>query len=44
MNQIKQKLILLGMKLKGVPNPLINAQKYRFRGYSIGKNTYIYSN
>lgn len=43
MNKIKQKLILFYMKLKGVPNPFINAQKYRFRGYSIGEGTYIYS-
>ena len=31
------------MKLKRIPNPIINAQKYRFRGYLIGENTYIYS-
>lgn len=43
MKKIKHFFILLMMKLKKVPNPIINAQKYRFRGYSIGKSTYIYS-
>ena len=43
MKKIKHFFILLMMKLKKVPNPIINAQKYRFRGYSIGRTTYIYS-
>ena len=41
--KIKHILALYRMKLKKVPNPLINAQKYRFKGLVIGENTYIYS-
>ena len=41
--KIKQILTLYLMKLKKVPNPLINAQKYRFKGMNIGENIYIYS-
>ena len=36
MKKIKNFLILLGMKLKKVPNPMINAHKYRLRGYFVG--------
>ena len=44
MRKIKNFLILFGMKLRKVPNPMINAHKYRLRGYSVGGGTYIYSN
>lgn len=32
------------MKLKGVPGPLRNAQRYRDRGVEIGEGTYVYNN
>jgi acetyltransferase-like isoleucine patch superfamily enzyme len=43
MKKIKQFMVLKYMKFKGIPNPIINAQKYRFYGHVIGENTYIYS-
>lgn len=43
MKKLKQIFILFYMKLKKFPNPIINAQKYRFRGHQIGKTTYVYS-
>lgn len=39
----KHILSLFCMKLAKVPNPIINAQKYRFKGFYIGENTYVYS-
>ncbi|OXU15005.1 DapH/DapD/GlmU-related protein [Sedimentisphaera salicampi] len=32
------------MKLRGVPGPLRNAQRYRDRGVQIGESTYVYRN
>ena len=32
------------MKLRGIPGPLRNAQRYRNKGVSIGEGTYIYRN
>ena len=43
MKKIKQFMVLKYMKFKRIPNPIINAQKYRFYGHVIGENTYIYS-
>ena len=43
MKKLKNFLVLFGMKLRKIPNPIINAQKFRFRGYKIGSGTYIYS-
>ncbi len=44
MKKIINFFILFGMKLKKVPNPMINAHKYRLRGHFVGGGTYIYSN
>ncbi len=42
--KINQLLYLLLLKAKRYPNPLINAQKYRFKGLDIGHETWIYGN
>ncbi len=41
MKKIARRLL---MKLKGVPGPLRNAQRYRDKGAVIGEGTYIYRN